>query len=67
MEESKDFSSNFASPIKRLTPAIPIPIWKNEGLQVKLNLLQYLSFTSCFHTHHIQIVFKHLLISANGH
>lgn len=51
MEESNSSSSNLASPMKRLTPSVPIPRWNDEGIQVKVHLLQYL--ISCFHTRYI--------------
>lgn len=41
MEESNGSSSNFASPVKRLTPTVPIPRWNNEAIQVKLHLFLY--------------------------
>lgn len=39
MEGSKGWPNNFASPTKRLTPAVPTPIWHNEDLQVKVKFL----------------------------
>ncbi|XP_026315354.1 TBP-related factor-like isoform X2 [Hyposmocoma kahamanoa] len=33
MEESNSSSSNLASPMKRLTPSVPIPRWNDEGIQ----------------------------------